>query len=449
MQPAITASLIFVLLIVNLAALTQLNKRLTIHPEILRKILHVSMGCVCLGLTWVFSRQKEVIVLAIACIILLILIKYIRFLKNQLGSPLNLVNRNTYGEIYFTLGVFSTYLLAEGDHFLFLLPVAILTFSDSSAALSGVFFGKRTYTTPDDTKTVLGSSVFFISSIAISIFVMVLMTDLSIEKIVLVSVILGLVLMLIEAVSWRGMDNLLIPVVCFTILKSHLIYPISTLHTNLLVFVVLSGLLLYWQRHCRFRDEVINMSILYCYACWVYAGSSWMLIAIAVLVIYPYLYSNEEKVSNYPYNSSAAFSLLGTGVLFLLIEQMFKVPHSFYIYTLSFSIHLSLIKLISMRSRFPGYNYFGLSLLSSLKIFTIMFFIYWFIADKADVMLVLISLPVLLLSNGIFLITQKKLNAYHSDAKRWFVQAILTCGISVSLLVLLEFVLPYDWNNYI
>lgn len=422
---------IFVLLVIDLAVLNYLNKRMQIHPEVLRKILHASMGMVAAVLPWVFTSSVPVILLGMACIMLLLLIKYIKSLKQTLGGSLNLVNRNSLGEIYFTIGVVVTFILADGDKLLYVLPILILSLSDALAALTGVFGGIRRFTTPDGEKTVLGSTSFFLSALLISLIYLQIFTDLGFSKIFLISMIMGIALMLFEAIAWKGMDNLLVPVASFLLLNHYLPIPLAGLYSHFIVLITLFLILIFWQRYSSVKNEVILIAILYGYFSWITQGMAWLAIGFSMLIIYPFLSPRTEITQLRTHGMNAAFSVLATGLVWMLVEYYLHYPYAYYFYALGFAMHMSLIQLIRLKQANLQWSCLKLIFISGLQSYFIIFAIYLLFEPAPDWKLLVTAVFIIILGNILFRLWQGNFDNYPSDQRRWMRQFSLVTAIGI------------------
>jgi phytol kinase len=176
-----------------------------LFPEIKRKAVHLVMGCFCLTLPWIFEHPWQADLLAIIAIIVLLLI---RILKPQFGNVLHSVDRFSFGEILFPVGVTLVFRLADGDLSLYLPAIATLTFADAAGALIGKRFGRLSYRTNAGQKSVEGSTAVFLVS-----FLIVFFSGVSEDPLTnfLISVMAALVATMAEGILGAGIDNLILP----------------------------------------------------------------------------------------------------------------------------------------------------------------------------------------------------------------------------------------------
>jgi phytol kinase len=183
--------------------------RLHLAAEHSRKFVHVGMGCVCLMFPWLFSSNAPVLCLAGTALTALIAVRTVPYLRGLFGCVLHGIERRTYGEFAFILGVVTAFVLARGDTFSYVIPVAILTFADSLAAIVGTRFGRHRFETPGGSKSVEGSLAFLAIAVAcVAVPLLPVRADA-----LTIGLTAGVGLMLVEAAGWAGLDNLTIPIV--------------------------------------------------------------------------------------------------------------------------------------------------------------------------------------------------------------------------------------------
>jgi phytol kinase len=175
-----------------------------------RKFVHVGMGCICLTFPWLFSSAVPVLVLAFFAAAALFALRANPRLRTLFGCVLHGVERRSYGEFAFVLGVAAAFVLAQGDALSYVVPVAVLTFADSLASIVGTRIGRHRFRTPDGTKSFEGSLAFLVVAVAC---VAVPLFAAGRPNALPVALATAVALMLVEASVWAGLDNLAIPIV--------------------------------------------------------------------------------------------------------------------------------------------------------------------------------------------------------------------------------------------
>jgi dolichol kinase len=148
-----------------------------------------------------------------------------RFAMSGLGSTLHGVERKSYGELLLALSVGFIFCLSLGNPVLYVLPIAVLTLSDAAAAMIGTRYGRRLFEVEAGTKSLEGVAMFFLVTWIVAMVLLLLMTDIGRTNVVLLSFVIAAFGALVEADSWRGFDNLFVPVGIHLFLASHLQTP--------------------------------------------------------------------------------------------------------------------------------------------------------------------------------------------------------------------------------
>lgn len=188
-----------------LALLEWTGKKLQVQPETIRKWIHIAVGhWVFLALAWM-----EHWYVAITPLLFFTLINWIT-LKRGTGR-MNQVERVSYGTVYYPIALALLVLFFfEQEPMALVAGSMVLAWGDGLAALVGKRFGKTFYTRGKIRRSFEGSIAMFLAS-----FLVLTVTFLFYEEPTWLAVSYGFLLAniaaLIEAVSYRDTDNLLIP----------------------------------------------------------------------------------------------------------------------------------------------------------------------------------------------------------------------------------------------
>lgn len=189
-----------------------------IGAEVQRKMVHIGTGLYALVLPWLFPDRWPVYVLvALTLGVMLVL----RTPGSKLGGTLHGVGRQSHGDFLLAISVGLCLFLAQDQLYLYVLPIAVLTLADAAAALAGSTYGRRFFVVEDGQKSVEGSAVFFAVTLVISFVCLLLMTPFAPANIIVVSLMVAAFGTLVEAQSWRGFDNLFLPLGLLIFLSVH------------------------------------------------------------------------------------------------------------------------------------------------------------------------------------------------------------------------------------
>jgi phytol kinase len=213
------------MLLVIMAAVKTLGSRYAWSSELQRKSVHVATGLYALSLPLTFSERWPVLLLIGLVGAVMLVLRLPRFAMSGLGSTLHGVERKSYGELLLALSVGFIFCLSLGNPVLYVLPIAVLTLSDAAAAMIGTRYGRRLFEVEAGTKSLEGVAMFFLVTWIVAMVLLLLMTDIGRTNVVLLSFVIAAFGALVEADSWRGFDNLFVPVGIHLFLASHLQTP--------------------------------------------------------------------------------------------------------------------------------------------------------------------------------------------------------------------------------
>lgn len=271
-------------LFLGLPLIRILGRRVGASPEVARKTIHVAMGLSCSVFPWVFERAFPVWILAAIATVPLACIRLFPVLKHGVGSALHGIERPSYGEVLFAPAVATVFALADGDIYLYLIPLLILTIADAAGALVGTRWGKRRYGSGEGFKTVEGSVIFWFTAFLCGFLPLMLGGRVDAAHALWIGVILGVLAMIAEGMSDRGFDNLVIPVGCFFMLEKLLPLEMTGLIARLLVLLVLLALALVGSRWSTLSGGALLGGVLLGYGCVVMADWRFAFPLVAVFV---------------------------------------------------------------------------------------------------------------------------------------------------------------------
>ena len=192
-----------------------------LNAELQRKLVHVGTGLYALILPWLFPDRWPVYMLVGITLGVMLILRLPKVAKGGIGSTLHSVNRKSYGDVFLAMAVGLCLFLAEDQLYLYVLPIAVLTLADAAAALAGTTYGKRLFRVEDGQKSLEGCVVFFGVTLVLAMVVLMTMTTFASQNIILLALMVAGFGTLVEAVSWRGFDNLFLPLGILIFLAGH------------------------------------------------------------------------------------------------------------------------------------------------------------------------------------------------------------------------------------
>ncbi len=277
-------------LLALLAAAGAARRAGLLTPELARKSVHAGLGTACAAFPWIFTGNAPVFALAAVALLSLLALRFMRRRAGlrgaRIGAALHEVERSSLGELWFPVAVALVWWLSAGDPARYSLPVLILAWADAAAAMVGVRFGSRRYSTDDGCKSWEGSLAFLMTASALTAVACILGGESDPVRIAGIALTVGLFSMGVEAVSRNGADNLLIPVACWAQLRVYETLPTSAL---LLRATILSGavmLVCARRRITPLNDAALFAAYLAVYLFWALGGATGLVASGACLAVY-------------------------------------------------------------------------------------------------------------------------------------------------------------------
>jgi phytol kinase len=206
-----------------------------IGPEVQRKLVHIGTGLYAMTLPWLFPDRWPIYLLVAVTIGVMLAL---RMPSSKLGKTLHGVERQSYGDLMLALAVGLCLFFAEGELYLYGLPIAVLTLADAAAALAGTTYGTRFFKVEDGQKSFEGSLVFFIVTMLVAMICLMLMTPFAPINIIVLALMVAVFGTLVEALSWQGFDNIFLPLGLLVFLSVHGESDLRTLLGLAAVFAV-------------------------------------------------------------------------------------------------------------------------------------------------------------------------------------------------------------------
>ncbi len=267
-----------------MAALLCFRRRCLPHPELLRKLLHLGMGLVTLALPWLFTSPGPVILLTGLFLFLLVSLRILSPLRNSLGCLIHDVQRKSFGDICFVLGVGSLFVFSFGKPLFFCIPLLILTLADAAAAMVGLRYGSWRSPSSPSGKSIEGSIAFFVVGFLTAHVGLLLFTDIGRAETLLIAATAAFLLALLEATTSHGLDNLIIPLAALALLKAYLAMDAPALAGHLSAAVVLLLFLFIAHRHIPFSYTAVLRITLLAYLIWAAGGASWLSLSLSLFL---------------------------------------------------------------------------------------------------------------------------------------------------------------------
>lgn len=401
------------------------------HPELLRKILHVGMGLVAVAFPWLFDRAWPVLVLGVLSIGTMIALRVVKQLAGGMGTVVSGVQRVSLGEFYFPVAIAIQWYLYQYEErpseiriILYCVPLLLLTLADAVAALVGVHYGRWRYFTADGWKSIEGSFAFFMCAFQCVQVPLLLHTNTGRAETLLIAVLLALVATMIEAISWAGLDNLVLPLVAHLLLEIYLGLSVVELETRLVVTAVLMVFVLVYRTRTTLQGGALLGTCLVGYITWALGDWRWLLSPLIVFLAYTLLSPRTEGNSQRVHNIHEVIGVTAAGLIWLFLSRLLIRPEFRYLFTLAFAAELAIIGVIRRTYDHPQQSALAMLTLSILQGWALLFVPYLVVEWSEPLCLrcVLGALPGVAVAAVGFYITQPWAVDFAADSSRWLRQ---------------------------
>lgn len=206
---------IFLLLVFN----EMVYRRLNITGEFTRKFAHMTGTLSTILFPYIFNSHWYVLFLGLTFFILLFLSRNSSYLRS-----IHDISRPSMGSYLLPAAIYITFLIAflQQNRLLFILPMLILAICDPLAGMLGINITTHNHQirifSRKLNKTWMGSLSFFISSFLISTIALYMYHTFFNLKIFILSLAVATTGTLAEMFSWKGSDNLFVPLSVLVVL---------------------------------------------------------------------------------------------------------------------------------------------------------------------------------------------------------------------------------------
>ncbi len=338
---------VILLLIGFLFTIRAFGKRYAWHAEWQRKVLHVGLGLTSLSFPCLFQHVWQVAMVCLTAIFILLLIRIVPALKKNVGKSIYDVKRFSLGELLFALSIVLLFGFAGENIALYVIPITILTISDATSALVGTHYGRKLFVVIGGVKSWEGTLTFAGITCLILVVLLYAFTSISWPALFMIAAIFSVLGALIEAVSWHGFDNILIPITAYLFLHRFMNQTEYQLFYQLCVLAGLVGLGLLGGPKSQLKTHALMTAIVSLYFFWVVGDIAWLMAPILVFLTHIALVKLHHDEGSYTID--AVFSVTSGGFFWLLIERLFHIPFGFYLFSLAMAIQLQIIVLLRLR----------------------------------------------------------------------------------------------------
>ena len=341
--------------VLALVAVRRVRARRGLSDDAAREARRLALSAVAVALPWVFDAAWPVIAVAVVCVLALAAAHVAPALRGGAGRP-------TLGDVCFPVAVAALYLLAGGSPVLYAVPLLLLGVAGPAAALVGRRHGLAPFATVEGTKSREGSAAFAAVAFLCVHVPLLLFTPVGRPESLWIAAIVAGLAAIVEAVSWRGLDNLFVPLGAYAVLLRLLTFDATLLAGHAAVLAALVGLAGALRSETTVGGAGVFGAALVAYLVWALGGTAWLLPPALVYLLYARIWPAAREADGLPHDPARrphtahnVFSVSSVGVLWLLAARALDLDLLFP-YALAWGASLAFLGVDRMREARPAWG---------------------------------------------------------------------------------------------
>ncbi len=416
--------------------LYQTRKKPPPSPELVRKLFHIGGGAIGLTLPWLFNAIVPVIVLAVVLVGSFAALRFVQRLRGGVGQVLLGVQRSSFGEFGYVVSMLLLFWLSHGDWLLYSVPLLVLALADAFAALIGEQYGRLQLHMIGGRKSYEGSMAFLLTAFFCVHVPVLLSARTGRLESLLVAVGVSFMVMMVEVAAWWGIDNIIVPLWSYLLLKSMLRMDALEIATHLAFLLALGLVLRFWRNRTTLGDDAVFGSTVWGYIVWTVGGLPWVMPPLIQFLIYATVTArtpaDQQRVFRFPV---ALANMVGS-MLWLVVYRQTEDPTLLLPFAACFGGNVAIIALVRQKFSTPDITAqpaIAASVAKGLLVVVPAVFLLDGFTVAAAIDLAFGTLSVLT-ATALFYRLQPALSTFPVDGWRWFRQAtIVTAASTIAL----------------
>ncbi|MEP7117943.1 MAG: hypothetical protein ABI880_10195 [Acidobacteriota bacterium] len=344
-SPVAGMAIVIVLTGILLGTVLRWRRRSQPAPELTRKAVHIGMGAIGSALPWLFDATWPVLVLCAGMAASFLALKLLAR-RSELGVAMHDIGRDSRGDLYFALSVAVLWLLAAGDRLLYMVPMLVLTLGDAMAALVGKRYGRRYFDDQRTGKTLEGSMALFVVAFASVQLPLMLAARVAALDGLLMASTMALLVTLLEAMAWHGLDNVLVPIGAYLLFRTALTLDTTALVWRLAVAVGFVAIVAAARRRTTLNDAALAGAALIGYLVWALRGGWWVVPPVALFAVYTWLFPRSSGAAGREHDIHAVGGVALPALTWLFLGQLGVGVDTFVPYVATFVAQMAMIGVV-------------------------------------------------------------------------------------------------------
>ncbi len=359
--PALLPPAASIALIVGIGALVRAAvqaalRRRVLTPNAARRGVQAAAAALALSLPWLFDSAVPVV--AVAAVLVAVLVA----VRSRGAAAVSGLGASSTGSVAFPASVAALYVLAASTPVLYAIPLLLVGVAGPAASVAGARRGRTPFATVDGTKSVEGSVAFAAVAFGCVHVPLLLFTPVGRgESLVIAAVVAGLATML-EAVSWRGLDVLVVPLGAYALLLRLLTFSGPILAGHVLVLAGIAAAAAGLRRETTIGGAGVVAAALVAYLVWAVGGTAYLLAPSAVFLLYARVWPVAREADGLPHSPARrphtavnVFSVSAVGAAWLVAGRVLGVD-LLAPYALAWAAAFALLGVERMRVARPSWG---------------------------------------------------------------------------------------------
>lgn len=182
--------------------------------------------------------------------------------------------------------------------------------------------------------------MFFIAAFMAAHVPLLLLTNLGRAETLLISLTLGFLMMLIEAASWKGLDNLIVPLVGWLMLEVFVDLDSAELVQRLIAGMALAFFVLLWRGRTSLTHSAAIGGAFFGYVIWALKGWAWLVLPLIFYAVYAWVVPmrGDKDVSR---DMPAVVRVMLGPMAFVVLSLMLPGFPAFFCFSCCLACHLA------------------------------------------------------------------------------------------------------------
>jgi len=165
---------------------------------------------------------------------------------------------------------------------------------------------------------------------------------------------IGLFSLILEAISWHGLDNIFLPLAAYAQITVYLETPLTSLEMRLAVLLGLTAIALVWRRGQIIDDSARLGAALALYFFWAVGGWVWLI--APVVLLFSYVRLMPCGPGGVPrHNLVAIICVSSAGLVWCIAQAFAPHPQWLWLFTVGLATHQAMIAIVRFSQGHPGW----------------------------------------------------------------------------------------------